>query len=228
VKGALLLFVIAAAACGRTGTIELLLATGGGGAVAGGRSGGGSSGGGVAGGVTGGGGGVLAGGVAGGGVAGGGVAGGVAGGGTSGGGSAGGVPGPCPERMQSLQQARSAMVGTWSGTWTARYEPQPQAVRIIFDGTGRYFGRNAGLSTNYPAFAYGTEFDRPEQKYLLDAIKANGDAAGIINIAWDNGTSTEGTLDSVRFCDSDQRLDFVFSPAWLSGRIPHTYRLTRQ
>lgn len=222
-RAALIGVVIAAAACGRSGTFELLQLTGGGGGtVAGGRAGGASGGGVTGGGLTGGG--VAAGGIAGGGVAGGGIAGGgVAGSGTGG----GGLPSECPERMQTLQEVRSGIAGTWLGAWTAPYELQGVQVRITFESSGRYFGQTTSAS-NYPAFAYGTDLDRPDKKYLLDTIKANGDAAGIINIVWDNGTSNEGTLDTVRLCVSDRRLDFVFYPSWLAGRIPHTYRLTRQ
>ncbi len=202
-------------ACGRTETIDPFPGTAGGaasGGRAGGLSGGGVSGGGSAGGRAGG-------------QVGGGRGGGSAGG-QSGGGSGGGAVVPCSPSMTSLQQAQRAMVGTWAGTWTASFQPTPVEVLIVFEAGGHYSART--ITPNETAFHYGTDLDQPDKKYELDNLKANGDATGLISIGWQGGPPTEGTLDAVRFCDGDRRLDFVFLPSWLSARIPLTYRLTRQ
>jgi hypothetical protein len=206
-------------ACGRSETVTELLANPGGGSAGGGRvgTGGGSSG-------TGGGG--AAGGGTGAGVAGGSAGAGGAGGSSAAGGTAQQLT-ECPEAQQTLGQARMAIVGRWRGSWTASFTTTPVEVELRFDAGGTYGGR--ALTPGAIAFDYGLDADSPFKKYNLEAIGANGDASGPINIFW--GTqqqNTEGELTRVRFCEGLKRMDFTFSPAWLSARIPHRYKLTRQ
>ncbi len=206
-------------ACGRSETVaELLANPGGANAGEGGVS--------TAGGSAGTGGGGRSGGGTEAGVAGGAAGAGGAGGSSSAGGTAQELT-ECPEAQQTLGQARMAIVGRWRGSWTASFTATPVEVELQFGAAGTYSGR--ALTPGAIAFDYGLDADSPFKKYNLEAIGENGDASGPINIFW--GTqqqNTEGELTRVRFCDELKRMDFTFSPAWLSARIPHRYKLSRQ
>ncbi|MBE2254268.1 MAG: hypothetical protein IAE78_32360, partial [Myxococcus sp.] len=125
---------------------------------------------------------------------------------------------------QTLAQARASIVGRWQGSWTANYQQVPVGLTLSFEASGTYTARAATPGTL--ALGYGVDGDSPLKQYTLDNLKANGDATGFITIYWGNPSTTQGELDSVRFCDGGRRMDFVFYPAWLS-RNPHWYRLTR-
>ena len=194
-------------------------AGGDGGGIGGGRAGGGAGGGG--------------GGGAGGGVVGGGAGGGLTGGGAGGGGGGGGggvtvsLDTPCAERAQTLEEIRGGVVGNWRGWWQAGYLPPDQhnPVEITFTADRHYSAHgNWPMSSGLP---YGVDTDDPSKTYFLNDLHANGDGRGLIEVFFAPGDVTEGELDSVRVCADGERLDFVFLPAWLPGRIPHGYRLAK-
>lgn len=135
----------------------------------------------------------------------------------------------CPEPGQPipLEPLRKAVVGTWRGTATSRFEA-PYAVEITFRANNNYSARALGTST--PAFYYGDDVDSPRKTYLLTNIRANGDGDGDIEIGWDNGASTtRGALERVRACRDGgiDRLSFEFWNTW-TGRVgPFQYVLAR-
>jgi hypothetical protein len=197
-------FVLLLLACGRSAIFEPY-------PVGGGQGGAGGAGG--AGGVTGGG-------------SGGGFAGGFAGGVNTGGGSAGGidVSAPCPEQMQTLTTLRSQMVGSWSGTAEAPWEPSAYPVTFELRADGGYAARS--LTPNQVALYYGVDGDGNGRLYEVTDIRANGDGLGNIWVSF-GSFANEGELSRVRVCQSGRRLDFWFYRTWGGRYGPIQYRLGR-
>jgi len=121
-----------------------------------------------------------------------------------------------------LDQYKTRIVGTWTGTATNRWR-EPWNVELTFFDDGVYSGRN--LSDSSPAFYYGTDSDSPSKTYAIEYVMADGRAVGHIDIYFDVGTICRGDLESIQFSDNYQTLKFDFYHRGMWG--PHSFNLQR-
>lgn len=111
-----------------------------------------------------------------------------------------------------LARIRKAMIGSWSGTVTSPWVPE-YPIRMTFRADGTYSARNPDPGRDslgsLPALFYGTDEDHPRKTWLVDDVKANGDATGEITLIFGQVyTTTRGQLRHVKLSADDSRLSF--------------------
>lgn len=109
---------------------------------------------------------------------------------------------------QGLEAIRKGVIGKWKGTVTTPWIPAYE-VEMEFRGDGTYSARVVaqpeGSTTS--ALYYGTDAESPLKTWLLDDVKANGDAVGEIQVYFDP-TTTVDELRHLRLGEGGGTLSF--------------------
>lgn len=111
-----------------------------------------------------------------------------------------------------LAGIRKGMIGDWTGSVSTPWLPA-YPIHMTFRADGSYSARNpepGGDSIgSTPALYYGTDEDHPLKTWLVDDVKASGEATGEITIVFGQVyTTTRDELRRVRLSPDGSRLSF--------------------
>lgn len=111
-----------------------------------------------------------------------------------------------------LAEIRKGMIGNWTGTVSTPWVPE-YSIDMTFRKDGTYSARNPDPGGDSigptPALYYGTDEDHPLKTWLVDDVKAGGEATGEINIVFGLVyTTTRDELRHVKLSPDGSRLSF--------------------
>lgn len=130
------------------------------------------------------------------------------------------------DEAKRLAEIRKGMLGSWKGTVTTPWVA-PYTVDMELRGDGTYSARNLTPDPDFrvPALYYGTDEDQANKVWLIDDLKANGDATGEIHVSFGEGNAVRDEIRHLRVSADGSRLSFEM---WHFGTYgPVAFELTR-
>lgn len=115
----------------------------------------------------------------------------------------------CGCGTDALMRVKNGFIGTWTGTATTPWLP-PYHVTFTFDSYNHYSSK-ALDGNGTPALYYGTDNDMALKKYDVTDIQANGDAAGTIDVCFDDRGCSRNNLQEIQLSADLSRLQFYFN-----------------
>lgn len=124
----------------------------------------------------------------------------------------------------TLQELRFGLVGTWTGCVSTPWSPA-YAVTFVFNSNGTYqvWSDEIMDGENMTGSYYGVEIPSVDSTYEIDVI-SDSQGFGHLDIAFDSGSVTRGSLNHVRLMGNKLSFDFMHRNQY----GPVAYQLTRQ